>query len=261
MIWIETRKAVRSRMPIWTAVGSLFMPLGIAFLIFVARNPEVSAAAGPGQRQGQPDGLFRDRLASLPGLLGQMVAAGGFFLFVLIISWVFGREFVDGTLKDMLAVPVRRSSILLAKFLVVAVWSALLTLLIFAVGMVTGAVIGAPRRLARRLCSRAAPLVLAMACLVVAVALPFALFASVGRGYLLPIGVAILALMLANLWRSWVGRVLPLGGAGAVRAGQGRSAAGQLLDRPADWAGGSVRDVPLVEARRPEPLRILGNPL
>ena len=37
------------------------------------------------------------------------------------------------------------------------------------------------------------------ACLAIAVVLPFALFASVGRGYLLPIGVAILTLMMANL--------------------------------------------------------------
>ncbi len=38
MIWIELRKAIRSRMPLWTALGSLFMPLGIAFLIFVASS-------------------------------------------------------------------------------------------------------------------------------------------------------------------------------------------------------------------------------
>ena len=37
------------------------------------------------------------------------------------------------------------------------------------------------------------------ACLAIVVTLPFALFASVGRGYLLPIGVAVLALMMANL--------------------------------------------------------------
>ena len=34
MIWIEQRKAIRSGMPLWTALGSLFMPLGIGFLIF-----------------------------------------------------------------------------------------------------------------------------------------------------------------------------------------------------------------------------------
>ena len=33
-------------MPLFTAVGSLFMPLGIAFLIFVATNPEISQKLG-----------------------------------------------------------------------------------------------------------------------------------------------------------------------------------------------------------------------
>jgi ABC-2 type transport system permease protein len=35
--------------------------------------------------------------------------------------------------------------------------------------------------------------------LVIAVVMPFALLASVGRGYLLPIGGALLALMMANV--------------------------------------------------------------
>ncbi len=46
MIWIELRKAIRSKMPLWTALGSLFMPLGIAFLLFVSRNPEISQKLG-----------------------------------------------------------------------------------------------------------------------------------------------------------------------------------------------------------------------
>jgi ABC-2 type transport system permease protein len=42
-------------------------------------------------------------------------------------------------------------------------------------------------------------LVVVTAILVIGVVMPFAFFASVGRGYLLPIGVAILSLMAANL--------------------------------------------------------------
>jgi hypothetical protein len=46
MIWIEWQKAIRSKMPLFTAVGSLFMPLGIAFLIFVSRNTEIYQKLG-----------------------------------------------------------------------------------------------------------------------------------------------------------------------------------------------------------------------
>ena len=49
MIWVEQRKALRSRLPLWTALGSLFMPLGIAFLLYVAKNPQISRRLGSGQ--------------------------------------------------------------------------------------------------------------------------------------------------------------------------------------------------------------------
>ena len=41
--------------------------------------------------------------------------------------------------------------------------------------------------------------VIITACLTIALVLPFALFASIGRGYLLPIGLAVLTLMMTNL--------------------------------------------------------------
>jgi ABC-2 type transport system permease protein len=198
MIWIESRKALRSRMPWFTAAGALVMPLGIAFLIFVATQPEVSRRLG---LVGAKANLMAYATTSWPtylGLQGQMIAAGGFFLFCLILCWVFGREFTDGTLKDMLAVPVSRGSIVLAKFIVAAAWAAALAVLIFITGLITGALMGLPQASAGALLQGSLTAA-ATTALVIAVVLPFAFFASVGRGYLLPLGLAILALMLANL--------------------------------------------------------------
>jgi ABC-2 type transport system permease protein len=62
-------------------------------------------------------------LALLPELLGQAIAVGGLMIFSLIETWIFGREFADGTLKDLLAVPVLARAILLAKFILFALWS------------------------------------------------------------------------------------------------------------------------------------------
>ncbi len=198
MIWIELRKAIRSRMPVWTALGSLFMPLGIAFLIFVSKNPEISQQLGLISAKANLMAYSATDWPTYLGLFGLIMAAGGFFLFILIISWVFGREFTDGTLKDMLAVPVQRSSILLAKFIVVTVWSAMLTLVIFIVGLLMGAVIKLPGG-SMSVILQGSLLVLITACLVIAIVMPFALFASVGRGYLLPMGLAVLTLMMTNV--------------------------------------------------------------
>jgi ABC-2 type transport system permease protein len=198
MIWIEQRKAFRSRMPLFTALGSLFMPLGIAFLIFVARNPEISQKLGLISAKADLLAYSATDWATYLGLFGQLLAAGGFILFILVISWVFGREFTDGTLKDMLAVPVQRSSIILAKFIVVAIWSAGLSLVIFVAGLIMGALIQLPAGSSDVIYQGSIKMAITSG-LVIALVLPFALFASVGRGYLLPMGLAVLTLMMTNL--------------------------------------------------------------
>ncbi|MFN2269730.1 MAG: ABC transporter permease [Anaerolineae bacterium] len=198
MIWIETHKALRSRMPLFTGAGSLIIPLGIAFLILLATNPEISRQLG---LVGAKANLVAYASTSWPTyfeLLAQTVAAGVFLISCLVVSWVFGREFVDHTLKDMLAVPVQRSSILLAKFIVTAAWSAVLATLTLITGLVAGALLGLPEG-SPAVLLHGGILMAITSCLVIVVILPFGFFASVGRGYLLPIGVAILTLILANL--------------------------------------------------------------
>ena len=198
MLWIEFRKAIRSRMPLWTALGSLFLPLGIAFLIFVARNPGISSKLG---LVGAKADLLTYAATDWPDyltLFGQLIAAGGFFLFVMVTSWVFGREFSDGTVKDFLAVPVRRTSIILAKFVTAAAWCGMLALVIFAAGLATGLLMNLPGGSTSVILNGGA-VVLTISMLTIWVVLPFAFFASAGRGYLLPLGLAVLALMMANL--------------------------------------------------------------
>jgi ABC-2 type transport system permease protein len=198
MLWVEGRKAIRSRMPLWTALGSLVMPGGIAFLIFVARNPDLSRRLGLVSAKANLLAYSATDWAAYLALFGQIMAGGGFMLFVIAISWVFGREFADGTLKDMLAVPIPRATILLAKFLVVATWSAGLALAMLGVSVAAGVMIGLPGGSPAALL-QGARLVLSAACLTIVVVLPFAFLASVGRGYLLPMGAAVLLLLLTNL--------------------------------------------------------------
>jgi ABC-2 type transport system permease protein len=198
LFWIELRKAVRSRMPLWTAFGSLFFPLGIAFLIFVARNPEISRKLGLISAKADLLAYSATDWSAYLGVYGLIIAAGGFILFVFVISWVFGREFTDGTLKDLLAVPVPRSSILLAKFITVAVWSSALSVLIVLAGLVMGILIGLPGGSLNVFLGGGSMMLVTTALVIMALP-PFAFFASLGRGYLLPIAMAVLVLMMANV--------------------------------------------------------------
>ncbi len=220
MIWIETRKAVRSRMPLWTAIASLFLPMGITLLIFAAKNPQISQKLGLVSAKANLVAYSGTDWSAYLTLYGQVVALGGFILFVMVLAWVFGREFVDGTVKDLLAVPVPRSSILLAKFCVAAIWSMVINLLIVVVGMVMGAVIGLPGG-SPEVFLHGGGVLAVTALLSLAVVLPFAFLASVSRGYLLPFGVAILTAMITNLMAvaGW-GDVFPWGIPGLYSMGK-----------------------------------------
>jgi len=196
-IWIELRKATRSRMPLFTALGFLLLPLGGAFLMFVVKDPEFARSVGLISTKANLMG----RSANWPsylGLLTQSVAAGGLIFFSLMMSWVFGREFADGTLKDLLAVPISRVTILLAKYIVVTLWCVVATVMVIIVGLVLGALIGLPEGTSGLFVQAMTTLVIT-ACLVIIDVFPVAFFASIGRGYLLPMGVVILILILAQL--------------------------------------------------------------
>lgn len=197
MVWIELRKVLRSRVPFFTALGFLMMPLVGALLIFIYKDPQLARQLG---LLGTKANLVVGS-ADWSGYLLLMVAftaLGGFFFFCLAISWTFGREFTDGTLKDLLAVPVPRFSILLAKFIVVALWCTALIVETYIVGLILGAVIGLPGG-SPAVILHGTGLLAITAVMSITLVMPFGFFASLGRGYLLPIGIAVLTVILGNL--------------------------------------------------------------
>jgi ABC-2 type transport system permease protein len=174
------------------------MPLGVAVLILLAKNPEISRELGLISAKANLVAYSATDWQSYLVLFAEIISAGGFFFFILAISWVFGREFADGTVKDMLAVPVQRSSILVAKFIVVAAWCAVMALIMLILGLLTGVLIQLPGGSVSVIQDGITVAVITI-CLDIVVVMPFALFASVGRGYMLPMALAVLTLMLANL--------------------------------------------------------------
>ena len=75
-------------------------------------------------------------------LLTQSIAAIGLVGYGFVTSWVFGHEYSDKTVKDILALPVSRSYIVLSKFIVIVLWSILLTVVFFAFALIFGKIAG-----------------------------------------------------------------------------------------------------------------------
>jgi ABC-2 type transport system permease protein len=205
-LWAEALKARRSRVPWLTALGFTLAPLVGGLFMFILENPERARSMGLISTKAQLTAGVAD-WPTYFALLAQATAVGGALLFALVTAWVFGREFSDHTVKELLALPTPREAIVGVKFAVVALWAAGLTALVFGIGLVVGAAVGLPRWSAA-LTWRAAGDLAVTAGLTLALMSPVALLASAGRGYLPPLGWAILTLSLAQIvavtgWGSW----------------------------------------------------------
>jgi ABC-2 type transport system permease protein len=221
MIRIETLKAIRSRVPLFTVLGYMMLPLAAAFFIFILKDPVFAQKMGLISTKAHLQGNTADWPTYL-SIFAQGIAAGGTVLSCVISSWVFGREFSDGTLKDMLAVPTPRLSILLAKFVLVAVWYVILSIAVVVFGLALGVAIGLPGVTNDLLLGSGIRLLITQG-LVILVVTPFAFFASAGRGYLPPIGVMILVLALTNVvvvagWGAYFPWAVPMLYSDAVKA-------------------------------------------
>lgn len=198
MIWIECRKAIRSRIPLWTTIGALFLPVVVALMIIISKNPEISRKLGVISAKADLIGLAATEWPGFLTLIAQMLATAGFFMFIVILSWMFGREFADGTAKDLMAVPVPRLTIILGKFIIYIGWALAMSLLILGGSLLMGSMIDLPGG-STDVLQKGIILNLVTTVLVILCVVPFALLASAGRGYLLPMIMAILTMIVANV--------------------------------------------------------------
>ena len=81
---------------------------------------------------------FEANWESYIGLLSQAVGIGGVLIFGFVASWLFGREYSDGTAKDLLALPVSRIKILNAKFFYYVIWCLALVVSNLFLGLLIG---------------------------------------------------------------------------------------------------------------------------
>ena len=194
---VETLKVRRSFAPLFTALAFSIAPLVGGLFMYILADPERARRMGLIGQKAQ----FAGGDSGWPAyfaFLAQAATVGGFILFAFVIAWVFGREFSDGTVRYLLALPTSRPAIIAAKLVVVSAWCAALTALITAIGFAAGGALELPGWSAAVVLQGLAHVWLG-AGLTLLVVLPLALLAGVGRGYLAPLGFAMLALILAQV--------------------------------------------------------------
>ncbi len=202
----ELLKLRRSKVPGLSLLAFALGPLGGGLFMWIVGHPGSAEQLGLLGTKANLLGLdaswagYFTMLTQMVGLVGQLVLA-------VIATYVFGREYVDGTARNMLALPVGRGWFVVAKLVVVAGWWAALVAVILAEGCVvawalhlpglTGAVVGRGVRdvfLAAYFSFLLVPVV--------------AWIATLGRGYLPPLAFTMLMLVLGNVlgatgWGKW----------------------------------------------------------
>ncbi len=216
---IEALKMFRSKVPLFTTIGFSMMPLVGGLFMVILKDPAAAKSMGLITTKAQLLTGTAD-WTSFFGFLAQAVAGGGMVLFSIITIWVFGREFSDHTLKELLALPTSRETIVTAKFIVLAIWSLVITILIFGVGLIVGNLVAIPGW-SVELVRTSFISILGTAVLTIPLMSFVALLASIGRGYLPPFGWIIFIVLLADLsvilgWGDWFPWAVPglFGGAG-----------------------------------------------
>lgn len=198
LLWTEGLKIVRSRMFWILLLIFAIVPLICAFFMFILRDPEAARRAGLIGAKASLLGLGQADWPSLWRLLKMVVSQGGIVGFSFVTAWVFGREFSDRTVKDLLVLPLPRELMVCAKFLAMAAWSLLLVLHVFGLSLLAGGLLGL-KAWSTSLALESFGRILLATVFVILLSTPVAFFASFGRGFLPPIGFIMLVLILGQV--------------------------------------------------------------
>jgi ABC-2 type transport system permease protein len=195
-IWAESLKARKSKMLVGTLIFFAFIGIMMAMLMFVARHPELSSRSEViGAKASM---LGSGDWASFMNILIQMILTVGTIGFGLVAAWIFGREYSEKVIKDIIALPVSRIIIVASKLTVVLIWCSVLTIVIFVAGSLAGIASGMPGW-SGDIISNGLVIFLKSAFLNMLLCTLVAFVASLGRGYLLSMAYIILTLIITQL--------------------------------------------------------------
>lgn len=202
----EFLKLRRSKVTWFSLIALSLGPLGIALFMWIVREPGRAAQLGLLGTKANLAGL-EATWPSYFSMLTLVVGIGGMLMLAFIVAFVFGREYADGTAKNLLALPVPRVWFVLAKLVVAAVWWFVLVVAVLVEALAIGSVVGLPDLSAGLALGGAGDALLA-AGVAYLLAPVVAWITTLGRGYLPPLGFALAMLALGNLfaktgWALW----------------------------------------------------------
>jgi ABC-2 type transport system permease protein len=195
-IWAEGLKARKSKMFVGTLIFFIFMGIMMGLLMYVTRHPEIAGRSAT--VSAKVSVLGKGDWASFVNIMLQMVLTIGTIGFGLVTAWIFGREYSEKVIKDIIALPISPISFVIAKLIIAFIWGFILIITLFVVGSIVGLLTKMPGWVEIDF-GQAIKLFLECAFFNLLLGTLVAFVASIGRGYMLPIAYVILTLILTQL--------------------------------------------------------------
>ncbi|WP_433003422.1 ABC transporter permease [Kribbella sp. CA-294648] len=174
---------------------TVILVLGISLIcssMLLATNtadPQIAAKLGPLIDPGGWAGYLT--------VAAQVTSAGGLLGCGVVLSWIFGREFADGTITGLFAIPISRPTIAAAKLLIYLTWLTICSIALLTALLVFGLAFGLGPIPAAAVPALGRQFVLLV--LTGIIALPVAWAATIGRSILAGIAVAVGLLVLSQI--------------------------------------------------------------
>lgn len=193
----EILKNKRSPIVLSSFIAFGLAPVIGAVFIFMVQSPDMLAHSG-GLAIKAKAMNFEANWSSYLSILSQAVGVGGVLVFGFVASWVFGREYAEGTAKDILSLPTSRTTIIHAKFMVYSLWCLGLAISNLGLALILGLMLGLPpvdfQIVSSHLTDYGVTTIMT-----ILMGTPIAFFAVYGRGYLAPLGFVALTLVFAQV--------------------------------------------------------------
>ena len=177
-VYCEALKVLRSSVFWVVVVAFATMPIMLALVTYI----------------NTVDAGWEAYLEDLLGSITALLVIG----FSFTACWVFGREYTDKTISELLVKPVSKLYVVLSKFIVIFLWDVLLAFFMFAVVYIMGILIGLNGGTGLLLMNSFFAFMVT-SLLIMVVSTISALLANVSKGYLAPIGLTFLIVIISNV--------------------------------------------------------------
>ncbi|MCR4422004.1 MAG: ABC transporter permease subunit [Spirochaetales bacterium] len=193
---VETIKTIKSKVFLWIILFSLFVSFMLWVLFYMIKNPTIARESIILRAKANILGSTAD-WKTFHEIMNMLIAIIGFISFGFLTIWIFGREYVEKTYKDLLALPIKREAIIMAKTINSFLFSIVIAFFLYLFSMIAAFLVGLGEFDSKiALFSLKRYLIISLMNIALTTVLSF--ITSIARSYIMPFGFLVLMILVSN---------------------------------------------------------------